>query len=369
MFIKLLQYLFGLLFDDPDPKEGEENAEFVGEDGMPDVKVDYDSLFKPKDNDESEENEDDETEEEEESEDEEGEESEEESEDSEEETEEEEENEEGTEEKDDQEEEEETEEEEEPVESKRLKDTQRALHRTEAKLKKEKKEKAEILTRLEKLEKVVGNTEKEPEKSDELTLKTVKPEALAEFMKKDPVNAVRWITDQQARLSFQAQKEAEEKSSSEAAKQKEREEAENLAFEQYPILNEVLELDEEDLEDMKESNPDKHSFASKVVKYYQRNLKRGDDEALLNAANRVYREMNPETIKKLIKEAQNEAKKSFRHKKKVLGKVKTVSKGKKGKSSSGGFKQLSEQEFAALTPKQQDDYMLKSIDNRLANKK
>lgn len=368
MFTKMLQYLLGLCFDDPNTKKGEESAEFKGEDGLPDVKVDYDSLFKSKDDEKSDEEEDDETEEGEE--DEEGEESEESEEESEEETEDEEDDEEEDEEENDQEEEEETEEgEEKPVDSKRLKDTQRALHRSEAKLKKEKKEKAEMLSRLEKLEKTAEKAEKKDDKSDELTLKTVQPAALAEFMKKDPVNAVRWITDQQSRLSYQAQKDAEDKSLSETAKQKEREEAEDLAFKQYPILNEVLELDEDDLEDMKESDPDKYSFASKVVKHYQRNLKRGDDDALLNAANRVYREMNPKQIKKLIKDAQKEAKKSFRHKKKVLGKVKTVSKGGKGKKSSGGFKSLSEQEFAALTPMQQDDYMLKSIDNRLASKK
>lgn len=387
MLIELFKWLlslWSLSFDDKESVDEVDDKVFISEeDGMPDVEVDYSGVFK-KDEDEeksddkssdksgdSDEDESDETDEQEEEEEDE-EETDEEDEESEEE--EEKENEESTDEEDEEDNElgeEETEEEEDPEEAsnfkKRFQDTQRALHRTKNEKSSVEKENAELKARLEKLEKKVSGNEK-PDKEEELTIENIDPKVLAQAMQKNPVNTMRWIADQQVKVSQRQAQKSQASQQAETERQKAREEAENLAFTQYPVLDEVLSLDADKLKDLQKKEPVKYKFAKKVTEYYQKNLDRNDDEALLNAANRVYREMGSKVMEQLIKETRDSAKREMTHKKRVLAKVKVSSSKKKGANSSSGFKSLSAEEFEKLSPSEQDKYMEASVNDKLSKK-
>lgn len=250
------------------------------------------------------------------------------------------------------EEEEVTEEPKEDVTEKRLKDTQRAFHEGQQKIK-------ELSDRLEKLEKPV---EKKP---DELTLTNIDPKVLAASMEKDPVMTTRWIVDQQTKMSLKTQAETnliEIKAQERAARV---EQSEAAASKRFPIIDKVLNMKDEEVANLKTSNPAQYEFITKTVEYQKTFEARGDEEALLNAASRAYAELSPKALEKIKADitkavvANNDSKK---------GAVKQAVVG--GGSSTKPGKQVtkpSNSEFFKLNPQEQNDAMYADFEKRLAN--
>jgi hypothetical protein len=238
------------------------------------------------------------------------------------------------------------------VAEKRLKDTQRAYHEGQQKIK-------ELTERIEKLEKPVE------QKPDELTLTNIDPKVLAASMAKDPVMTTRWIVDQQAKMSFKVQTEA----NLEEVKAQERvvrvEQSEAVACERFPIIDKVLKMKDEEVANLKTSNPEQYEFITKTIEYQKSFEARGDEEALLNAASRAYAELSPKALEKLKADitkavTQNTSSKKNTVKQAVVGGGSSTKPGKP-------VTKPSQNEFFKLNPQDQNDAMYADFEKRLAN--
>jgi len=235
---------------------------------------------------------------------------------------------------------------------KALKDTQRAYHEGQAKIK-------ELQGRLEKLEK------KPDEKSDELTLANIDPQVLQNAMAKDPVNTTRWIADQQAKFTFKQQQDAAQKIIEADEQHKRVETSEKAALKQFPILNKILGLTDADLTTFKTSNPAQYEFAIKTMQYQEIFEKRGDEEALYNAASRAYAELSPKALEKIKADITKATVKAQQDKQNTVRQA-GVSSGQ-ATNTNKPLKKPSEAEFVKLNPQDQSDAMFADFTKRLAN--
>ena len=254
-------------------------------------------------------------------------------------------------------------EEETPVAKKRLADTQAAFRQ-------ERQKNKDLEKRLAALEEKA--TKPVPEKKDEkteLTLNSIDPQVLAKAMKENPVATLRWIADQQVKLSVADQKKADAQAQAVVAKESRIKVSEETAVKRFPIIQQVLDMEDKELEELKTKAPSKYVFAKKTAKYFKEFEARGDEEALYNAATRAYVELSPKMIKTIQDETEKLVKQELTNKKRVLGKV-IVAKnnGQGGAGTSRAFKKLSDEEFMKLTSAQQSKYWEDSMDRNSATK-
>ena len=250
---------------------------------------------------------------------------------------------------------------EEPVTEKRLKDTQHAFRVARS-------ENADLRKRIEDLEKknmaTVLPAKTEPA---ELTLATIKPEVLQKALRENPVDTMRWIADQQVKQSLDISRKANEAAAGEVEAANQLKVSEDAALEKFPVLKDIIGMQPEALQKLKETSKVKYEFGQKTAKYYKEFTARGDKEAFYNAAARAYVELSPQMIKDVQIETKRLAEQESANKKRVLGKV-SVS-GNHGTISQKGsskHKSLSEDEFMKLTPAQQLEHWSSSIDSKSA---
>lgn len=239
--------------------------------------------------------------------------------------------------------------------SKRFKDTQAAFR-------KERQARLDAEKRIAALEAKVNTPEKEKEKEQEITIDNIPAEVLQKALRERPVETMRWLADQQTKKSLAARDQATAESAKTAEKQERINKSEEAATTKFPILGKLIDMDDTELKDLKAKNPTQYTFAMKTVKYLKEFQARGDEEALYNAANRAYVELSPKMIKDIQIQTKLQAKKEFNAKKRILGKVSTTA--SKGSKSAGLKRSLSEDEFNALNPAQQDKFFQDSINRK-----
>lgn len=250
----------------------------------------------------------------------------------------------------------------EPITDKRFRDTQKAFRQ-------ERQKNIELQKQLEEAKKPVQAPAAKTEVKTELTIDNIDPKILEKSLREHPVETQRWIVDQQTKKTLAAA-EAERVKATEVSEKASRiEKSEQVALKRFPVLEEVLSMNQEELAQLKKESFTKYVFAKKTAKYVKEFEARGDEEALSNAANRAYVELSPEMIKDIQRETKQLAKQELVNKKRVLGKV-SVSKnsGNSGASASRGFKHLSEDEFMNLKPEEQQRYQEESVNRRIADR-
>ena len=241
------------------------------------------------------------------------------------------------------------------VTKQRLKDTQTAYHEGQKQIK-------ELTERMDKYEKKL--VEKEVVEEKGLTLENIDPKVLADSWAKDPVNTMRWVTDQQAKMTFKTENKRLADERETGARDDRIESSEKEALIRFPVLAKIIKMEPDVLKKLKTDSPEQYEFASKTLEYQDVFEKRGDEEALYNAASRAFAELSPKALNKIKADITKAVTTAQNNKKKVV-KQAAVSSGD-GTRHSKQSKNHTADEFFGMSQAEQQDVMYADFQKKLA---